>query len=260
MTNLLNFDITAANWKDIVNAVIPVSDECRINFNKNGIEIKQTDATNVCMVMIDLPKKCFKLYKVPKPPVQVGFDFYTMDGIKLTSVSKRANTFHNLDDIYSFEICQLTGLHPDQPLYIADIQHGIFCEDIQLLDPVSIRKNPKVPNTEMDSMCKVNMRLLNQILSRNDKYIQLSISEKIQSFIVNSGDDKNKWKASIPCVSITGNSTTLYDRVWLKNIIKSCKESEILIKMSTDYPMTVSFPICEFGTCTYLLAPRIKSE
>ena len=88
MTKLLDFDIAAVNWKDIVNAVLPINDECRINFNKNGIEIKQVDPANVSMVLIDLPKKCFKSYKVPEP-VQVGFDFYMMADTNLGNFAEK---------------------------------------------------------------------------------------------------------------------------------------------------------------------------
>jgi len=259
VTKLLDFDITAEKYKDVVNAVLPVNNECRINFNKNGIEIKQVDGINVQMVMINLPKKCFKSYNIIEP-TQVGFDFYVMDDMKLTSVSNHPNTYHKPDDIYSFEICKSTGLHPDQPLYIADIDHGIFMETMQLLDPGSVRKEPKIPELNADAFCKVDKRLLNQTLSRNTEYVWLKINEDSKTCTIGYESDILKCNAPIPCDTISGEGACMYNRALLQKMIASCKVPEIPIKMSTNYPMTVSFPICEFGICTYLLAPRIEDD
>jgi len=230
----------------------PVStlvDEAKFHITKEGISARAVDPANVAMVSFDLKAGAFESFNATDG--EIGVDLTRLNDI-LGMTSKDDKIELNLNE----ETRKL------------EIRTGGLAYTLSLLDPTSIRKEPKVPKLELPAKIVLNGAELKRAVKAAEKvsdHMALGVVDK--TFYVEAEGDLDKVRLDIPESSLisiqsTGNVRSLFSLDYLNDLAKSLGKAEkVSIDLGTDYPVNFSFNVAGGnGTVTYLLAPRIESE
>ncbi|BAI62389.1 DNA polymerase sliding clamp [Methanocella paludicola SANAE] len=241
--------INAEVLKDAIEAVSTLVDEAKFHITKDGISARAVDPANVAMVSFDLKAGAFESYNATDG--EIGVDLTRMNDI-LGMTSKDDKIELNLNE----ETRKL------------EIRTGGLAYTLSLLDPTSIRKEPKVPKLELPAKIVLNGAELKRAVKAAEKvsdHMALGVVDK--TFYVEAEGDLDKVRLDIPESSLisiqsTGNVRSLFSLDYLNDLAKSLGKAEkVSIDLGTDYPVNFTFNIAGGnGTVTYLLAPRIESE
>jgi proliferating cell nuclear antigen len=149
-----------------------------------------------------------------------------------------------------------------------EIRTGGLAYTLSLLDPTSIRKEPKVPKLELPAKVVLNGAELKRAVKAAEKvsdHMALGVVDR--TFYFEAEGDLDKVRLDIPESSLisiqsTGNVRSLFSLDYLNDLAKSLGKAEkVTIDLGTDYPVNFTFNIAGGnGAVTYLLAPRIESE
>jgi proliferating cell nuclear antigen len=241
--------INAEVLKDAIEAVSTLVDEAKFKITKDGIAARAVDPANVAMVAFDLGAKAFESYS--STDGEIGVDLTRLNDI-LGMTSKDDKVELNLNE----ETRKM------------EIRTGGLAYTLSLLDPSSIRKEPKVPNLELPAKIVLNGAELRRAVKAAEKvsdHMALGVADK--TFYVEAEGDLDKVRLDIPESSLisiqsTGNVRSLFSLDYLNDLAKSLGKAEkVSIDLGTDYPVKFNFNIAGGnGSVTYLLAPRIESE
>ncbi len=241
--------INAEVLKDAIEAVSTLVDEAKFHITKDGISARAVDPANVAMVSFDLKAGAFESYNATDG--EIGVDLTRLNDI-LGMTSKDDKIELNLNE----ETRKL------------EIRTGGLAYTLSLLDPTSIRKEPKVPKLELPAKIVLNGAELKRAVKAAEKvsdHMALGVVDK--TFYVEAEGDLDKVRLDIPESSLisiqsTGNVRSLFSLDYLNDLAKSLGKAEkVSIDLGTDYPVNFTFNIAGGnGTVTYLLAPRIESE
>jgi proliferating cell nuclear antigen len=241
--------INAEVFKDAIEAVSTLVDEAKFRLTKDGISARAVDPANVAMVAFDLNAKAFDTFDATDG--EIGIDLVRFMDI-LGMASKGDKLELNLNE----ETRKL------------EIRTGGLAYTLSLLDPSSIRKEPKVPSLDLPAKIVVNGTELRRAVKAAEKvsdHMALGVVGK--TFYVEAEGDLDKVRLDIPETSLvsitaTSNVRSLFSLDYLNDIVKSLgKAEQVSIDLGTDYPVKFTFSIAGGnGTVVYLLAPRIESE
>lgn len=241
--------INAEVLKDAIEAVSTLVDEAKFKITKDGISARAVDPANVAMVAFDLGAKAFESYSATDG--EIGVDLTRLNDI-LGMTSRDDKVELNLNE----ETRKM------------EIRTGGLAYTLSLLDPSSIRKEPKVPNLELPAKIVLNGAELRRAVKAAEKvsdHMALGVADK--TFYVEAEGDLDKVRLDIPESSLisiqsSGNVRSLFSLDYLNDLAKSLGKAEkVTIDLGTDYPVKFNFNIAGGnGSVTYLLAPRIESE
>ncbi len=239
--------INAAVLKDAIEAVSTLVDEAKFRITKDGISARAVDPANVAMVAFDLKAGAFESYQATEG--EIGIDL------------------NRLNDILGMTSDKVE-LSLNEETRKLEIRSGSLAYTLSLLDPSSIRKEPKVPNLELPAKIVLNGSELKRAVKAAEKvsdHMALGVRDK--TFYVEAEGDLDKVRLDLPESSLisiqsTGNVRSLFSLDYLNDLAKSLgKAEQVTIDLGTDYPVKFTFNIAGGnGTVTYLLAPRIESE
>ena len=241
--------INAEVFKDAIEAVSTIVDEAKFHITADGITARAVDPANVAMVSFDLKAGAFESFNATDG--EIGVDLTRLNDI-LGMTSKDDKIELNLNE----ETRKL------------EIRSGGLAYTLSLLDPTSIRKEPKVPNLELPAKVELNGAELKRAVKAAEKvsdHMALGVVDK--TFYIEAEGDLDKVRLDIPESSLisiqsTGNVRSLFSLDYLNDLAKSLGKAEkVHIDLGTDYPVKFTFNIAGGnGAVTYLLAPRIESE
>jgi proliferating cell nuclear antigen len=241
--------INAEVLKDAIEAVSTLVDEAKFHITKDGISARAVDPANVAMVSFDLKAGAFESFNATDG--EIGVDLTRLNDI-LGMTSKDDKIELNLNE----ETRKL------------EIRTGGLAYTLSLLDPTSIRKEPKVPKLELPAKVVLNGAELKRAVKAAEKvsdHMALGVVDR--TFYVEAEGDLDKVRLDIPESSLisiqsTGNVRSLFSLDYLNDLAKSLGKAEkVTIDLGTDYPVNFTFNIAGGnGAVTYLLAPRIESE
>lgn len=241
--------INAEVLKDAIEAVSTIVDEAKFHITKEGMSARAVDPANVAMVSFDLKAGAFESFNATDG--EIGVDLTRLNDI-LGMTSKDDKIELNLNE----ETRKL------------EIRTGGLAYTLSLLDPTSIRKEPKVPNLELPAKIVLNGSELKRAVKAAEKvsdHMALGVVDK--TFYIEAEGDLDKVRLDIPESSLisiqsTGNVRSLFSLDYLNDLAKSLGKAEkVSIDLGTDYPVKFTFNIAGGnGIITYLLAPRIESE
>ncbi len=241
--------INAEVFKDAIEAVSTLVDEAKFKITKDGISARAVDPANVAMVAFDLKASAFESYQATDG--EIGIDLNRLNDI-LGMTSKDEKVELNLNE----ETRKM------------EIRSGSLAYTLSLLDPTSIRKEPKVPNLELPAKIVLNGAELRRAVKAAEKVSDhMALGVKDKTFYVEAEGDLDKVRLDLPESSLisiqsTGNVRSLFSLDYLNDLAKSLgKAEQVSIDLGTDYPVKFNFNIAGGnGNITYLLAPRIESE
>ena len=241
--------INAEVFKDAIEAVSTLVDEAKFKLTAEGISVRAVDPANVAMVAFDLNAKAFETFEASDS--EIGVDLIRlMDILGMTSKDDKIE------------------LNLNEETRKLEIRTGGLAYTLSLLDPTSIRKEPKVPNLELPAKIVLNGAELKRAVKAAEKVSDhMALGVKDKTFFVEAEGDLDKVRLDIPQSSLvslqaTSDVRSLFSLDYLNDLSKSLGKAErVNIDLGTDYPVKLTFNIAAGnGTVTYLLAPRIESE
>ncbi len=241
--------INAEVFKDAIEAVSTLVDEAKFRINREGMTARAVDPANVAMVSFELGAKAFEAYEASEG--EIGIDLVPfMDILGMAAKDDRLE------------------LNLNEETRKLEIRTGELAYTLSLLDPSSIRKEPKVPSLELPAKIALNGTELRRAVKAAEKvsdHMALGVSDK--TFYVEAEGDLDKVRLEVPeskliSLKSSGNVRSLFSLDYLNDIVKSLgKAEQVTIDLGTDYPVKFTFSIAGGnGTVVYLLAPRIESE
>jgi proliferating cell nuclear antigen len=240
--------IESDKLKEMIEAVSSIVDEGRINLSPDGISVRAVDPANVAMVALNLNSGAFEEFNATEG--ELGVDLKRLGDI----VDMAQKT-------------EMVELELDETLHKLVVSMSGLTYKISLLDPASIRKEPKIPQLELSATI---------VLSGNDLKRAVKAAEKVSDhmcmgveddiFYLEAEGDSDRMRLEIvedQLISLkSGDARSLFSLDYLSEMIKSAgKANEVTIGLGRDFPTKINFKIANGGgDVNYLLAPRIESE
>ncbi|HMK47217.1 MAG TPA: DNA polymerase sliding clamp [Methanocella sp.] len=241
--------INAEVFKDAIEAVSTLVDEAKFKITKDSMSARAVDPANVAMVAFDINAKAFDTFEATDS--EIGIDL-----IRFMDILGMASRDDKLE------------LHLNEETRKLEIRTGGLAYTLSLLDPGSIRKEPKVPSLELPAKIVLNGSELKRAVKAAEKVSDhMALGVKDKTFYVEAEGDLDKVRLEIPESSLislnsTSNVRSLFSLDYLDDIVKSLgKAEQVNIDLGSDYPAKFTFSIASGNASViYLLAPRIESE
>ena len=252
--------IDANVLRECIESITAVVDEGKLRIAEDGFKLRAVDPANVAMISFELQRDAFDDFRFKK---ESGAEAAT----EAQAAIEIGIDFNKLRDIFGIGGREEVNLKLDEAAQKLFTQMGSLAYTISLLDPVSLRKEPKVPELEFPV----------QVIIENEEFRRtIRAAEKIGDHIVLGVDgeefymevegDMDKLRLGLrkeQLVHLTpGTLHSLYSLDYIAAMSKGMSHAEnITLNLGKDYPLQVDFEVAEGkGKVSYLLAPRIESE
>lgn len=247
---MLDLKIKIESLNETIDAISALTKEAKIDFSSEGISTRAVDPANVAMVSMNLGKDAFEHYEVSN--CELGIDLTKFSGI--------------LEMAPKGSIVELTL---DEKTHKLKIKMVDLSFDMSLLDPSSIRKNPKIPDIEMPGNIVLkgeDFKLGIKASLKIAEYVTFMANETKFSMIADGDTDGVTYdvtKEQLVSLSITGKPEvkSLYSMDYLNDVMKCMGKKEVEIGLGMDFPVKLSFLICDGkGQVFYMIAPRVENN
>ncbi|MFA0823843.1 MAG: proliferating cell nuclear antigen (pcna) [Methanomethylovorans sp.] len=240
--------IDADILKSSIETLSVLVDEARFRISTEGLSVRAVDPANVAMVSFELASSAFDDYAADD--CEIGMDLTKINDI-FGVAEKNEKATLELD-----EMSQKMSIHI-----------GGFSYTLSLLDPSTIRAEPRIPQLELPAEVVLNGKELQKAVKAAEKisdHMSLGVDEEI--FYMEAEGDTDKVRLEMPRDQLidlkSGDARSLFSLDYLSDIVKpASKSNEVTLELGRDYPIRISFIIAEgAGKISYLLAPRIESD
>lgn len=234
--------------KDSIAALSVIVDEVRLNVSPTGVSVKAVDPANVAMVIYDLKSSAFEKFEADE--MELGLDL-----IKLTDI------------LGIVEKGSLVDIELDPETQKLKLNFNSLSYTISLLDPSTIRTEPRVPQLELPAKVVLTGQDLRKGVKAAEKisdHITLGVSDNL--FYMEAKGDTDFVRLDMGANDLihleSGDACSLFSIEYLSDIIKPAgKANEVCLSIGRDFPILIHFEIAGGkGTVTFLLAPRIESD
>ena len=224
-------------------AVLAITQECRVWLKKDGIEARAVDAANVAMISAKMPKGAFEVYK--EETGVLGFDL------------PKLKTAAGLMKTGMLEIEQ----DKNGKLQITD---GKTRYSNALLDVNTVRKDPNPPDIALPASVAVDAKELADSIKAmgliGDK-IRFSLQGAVLTLTTEGDTDLLIKEIEGEAVkSLKEPVMSLFSTDYLKEIGRVFRDAETAtVSMNTNHPIRIECVVDEI-TLEFLVAPRIEQE
>ncbi|MBN1455993.1 MAG: DNA polymerase sliding clamp [Methanomicrobia archaeon] len=245
--------IDANVLKECIESIIAVVDEGKLRISAAGFQLRAVDPANVAMVSFELTREAFDDYRFEKESeansIEMGIDFV------------------KLHDILGFGGREDVALRLDEQAQKLVTKMGSLDYTVSLLDPGSLRKEPKVPELEFPVQVVIENEEFRRTIRAAEKigdHIVLGVDG--EEFYMEVEGEMDKLRLALrkeQLVHLTpGTLHSLYSLDYISAMSKGMSHAaNITLNLGKDYPLQVEFELAEGkGKVSYLLAPRIESE
>lgn len=240
--------IGAEKLKDSIESLSTLVDEAKFKLTPDGISVRAVDPANVAMVSFDLAKDAFDLFEATEG--EIGIDLTKLNNI-MEMADKSDNIELELDETAHKLIVRMRGLS----------------YTISLLDPSSIRKEPRVPALDLPARVVIRGEDMKRAIKAAEKvsdYVSMGVRGDV--FFMEAEGDTDRVVLSMTKDQLIdikpGEAKSLFSLNYLTDISKVAgKAAEVTIDLGKDYPMKLRIKIAEgHGDVSYMLAPRVETE
>lgn len=240
--------IGAEKLKDSIESISTLVDEARFRITPEGLSVKAVDPANVAMVSFELSKDAFDSFEATEG--ELGIDL-----TKLTGVMEMADK----SDIIELEL--------DEASHKLIVRMRGLAYTMSLLDPSSIRKEPKVPNLDLPAHIVIRGEDIKRAVKAAEKvsdYMSMGVRGDI--FFMEAEGDTDKVLVELGKEQLIDLQATdaksLFSLDYLSDMSKILgKSNEVSIDLGKDFPLKIRIKIAEgHGEVSYMLAPRVESE
>ncbi len=240
--------VTGDVLKSVTKAMVALVSEARFHFTDDGLHSRAVDPANVAMVIIDVPKESFEVYKVDEEKT-IGIDVN-----RVYDISK---------SIKSGELVELK-LEDESSL---KIKFGSVEYSVALIDPSAIRKEPKIPSLELPAKIVLNAGEFKKAINAADKISDHVVfrSDETGFYIEAEGDvDRITFHMSeAELIEFNkAEAKSMFSIEYLKEFVKVASTGDLLtIYLGNNYPVRLLFEVADGkAKVEYILAPRIEAE
>jgi proliferating cell nuclear antigen len=240
--------INAELLKDSIASLAVIVDEVRFRINSEGITVKAVDPANVAMGIFELGSAAFDEYSADECEIGVDLNKIT----DLLGIADRSDTVRmELDEVNQKLLIDVGGLS----------------YTLSLLDPSTIRAEPRVPQLELPAKVVLNGADLRRAVKASEKisdHMLMGISD--DTFYMEAKGDTDKVRLEMGRDQLidmkAGDACSLFSLDYLSDIVKPTnKVNEVTLSLGRDFPILIDFEIANgAGKISYLLAPRIESD
>jgi proliferating cell nuclear antigen len=232
--------------KKLVKASSILVDEAKIRTSSEGISMRAVDSANVAMVSFELKRDAFELFEADES--EIGVDLHRLEDV--LELGKKG-------DKVSLSVMDDEKLR----IKIRNLSYTL-----SLIDPSSMRRDPRVPNLEFSAEVWVNGMEVDRAIKAASKisdHIVLGVENEV--FYMEAEGDTDSMRLELTKDELLelkgGNARSMFSLDYLSDMSKSFRTTdEVRIYLGTDYPVKITFPVTADGEVSYLLAPRIESE
>ena len=242
------FRIDASILREYVDAVLAVVDEARLKIGEEAWKVRAVDPANVALVDLELKRDAFDEYNTEG---EAGDE-------KVVGVP-----FDKLREVLRFAV-------GDVSLDIGDdkiaLQSSAYAYTLSLLDPSSLRAEPKIPELEFSTRVVVDADDFKRVLKAAEKISDMvAIGVQNESFFVEAEGDMETMRYSLhkdELMHLSGSDCrSLFSLEYLAAMAKGFASDTLTLYISTDHPLKMEFEIADDnGKVVYMLAPRIEAE
>lgn len=240
--------IGAEKLKDSIESISTLVYEAKFKLTPDGISVKAVDPANVAMVSFELTKDAFDSFEATEG--ELGIDLTKLNGI-MEMADKGDNIELELDENAHKLIVRMRGL----------------AYTMSLLDPSSIRKEPKVPALDLPARIVIKGEDMKRAIKAAEKVSDyMSIGVKGDVFFMEAEGDTDKVLVEMTKDQLIdiqpAEAKSLFSLDYLSDMSKIVgKANEITIDLGKDYPLKLRLKIADgHGEVSYMLAPRVESE
>lgn len=238
---------------DIQSAFEPVHalvDECKVHISEDGLRVRAVDPANVGMVDMELPESMFETYESNAHTIGVSLQRF-LDIISL---------FGQTDDV--------AHLMLDEETHQLRMESGGLDYTLSLIDPDSIRKEPKLPDLDLTVEARLNGSQFNRAVTACDMvadHIELGGTVDGEVFAKAEGDTDSVdlvLDSDELAYIDAGEASSLFNLEYLKDMEKVIADNvEVTLQLGVEFPLLLSYNLSDSdGTVQYMLAPRIQSD
>ena len=240
--------INAELLKDAIASLAVIVDEVRFRMKPEGISVKAVDPANVAMVTFELGSSAFDEYSADE--CEIGIDLNKITD--LMGITDKGDTVR-------------IELEDENHKLLIDV--GGLSYTLSLLDPSTIRAEPRVPQLELPSKVVMNGTDLRHAVKAAEKisnHILMGVSG--DTFFMEAKGDTDQVRLEMGRDQLidlkSGEASSLFSLDYLINIAKPTnKVNEVSLSLGRDFPVIIDFEIANgAGRISYLLAPRIESD
>ncbi|MDV0446935.1 hypothetical protein MsAg5_08030 [Methanosarcinaceae archaeon Ag5] len=234
--------------RDSIAALSVIVDEVRLKISPAGLSVKAVDAANVAMVIFDLKASAFESFSADE--TEIGLDLVKLNDI-LGIVEKKT----------------LVDMELETAAQKLHLNFGGLSYTLSLLDPSTIRSEPRVPQLDLPARVVLNGQDLKRAVKAAEKisdHMTLGVSGNI--FFMEAKGDTDQVRLEMDSNQLidlkSGEANSLFSLDYLLDIIKPAgKANEVALSIGCDFPILIQFDIAP-AVChvTFLLAPRIESD
>jgi proliferating cell nuclear antigen len=241
--------IKAETMNEALNALTAFLDEAKFDLNADGIDTRAVDLSNVAMVDLKLSKAAFESFSCDNAII----------AIDLTKLSNALGMTREGD---------LVELELDEVAHKLRVSYSGLTYTLSLLDPSTIRKEPKIPVLSLPCKVVVDGAQIRRAVKAAEKISDcLTLGTKGETFYLEAIGDLDQVKLELTkdkLIELTTNQEvkSTFSLDYLSDISKEvANASEATIQLGKDYPIKINFKIANGnGDIEYIIAPRIEAE
>jgi proliferating cell nuclear antigen len=240
--------INAELLKDAIASLAVIVDEVRFRIKPEGISVKAVDPANVAMAIFELGSSAFDEYNADESEIGIDLNKIT----DLLGITDKGDTVR-------------MELEEGNHKLLIDV--GGLSYTLSLLDPSTIRAEPRVPQLELPAKVVMNGADLRRAVKAAEKISDHMIMGVTgDTFFMEAKGDTDQVRLEMGRDQLidlkTGEASSLFSLDYLTDIVKPTnKVNEVSLSLGRDFPVIIDFEIANgAGRISYLLAPRIESD
>ena len=247
------FRIDAPVLRECVDAVLAVVDEARLKIYEDAWRIRAVDPANVALVDLELRREAFSEFSLGPEEEQKKGEKEFVIGVPFDKM-RDVLRWCKGDVTLSIEKEKMT------------LQSDAYTFTLTLIDPSSIRKEPKIPEIEFAAKVVVDANDFKKVLKAAEKIsYQVAIGVQNESFFVEAEGEMETMRYSLhkdELVHLSGSDCrSLFSLEHLTAMAKGFASDTLTLHISTDHPLKMEFDFADGnGKVIYMLAPRIEAE
>ncbi|MDQ1252592.1 MAG: proliferating cell nuclear antigen [Euryarchaeota archaeon] len=240
--------INAELLKDAIASLAVIVDEVRFRIKPEGISVKAVDPANVAMVIFELGSSAFDEYSADESEIGIDLNKIT----DLLGITDKGDTVQ-------------MELEEGNHKLLIDV--GGLSYTLSLLDPSTIRAEPRIPQLELPAKVVMNGADLRRAVKAAEKISDhMLMGVAGDTFFMEAKGDTDQVRLEMGRDQLidlkTGEASSLFSLDYLTDIVKPTnKVNEVSLSLGRDFPVIIDFEIANgAGRISYLLAPRIESD
>ena len=240
--------INAELLKDAIASLAVIVDEVRFRIKPEGISVKAVDPANVAMVVFELGSSAFDEYSADESEIGIDLNKIT----DLLGITDKGDTVR-------------MELEEGNHKLLIDV--GGLSYTLSLLDPSTIRAEPRIPQLELPAKVVMNGADLRRAVKAAEKISDhMLMGVAGDTFFMEAKGDTDQVRLEMGRDQLidlkTGEASSLFSLDYLTDIVKPTnKVNEVSLSLGRDFPVIIDFEIANgAGRISYLLAPRIESD